>query len=176
VFVALGDLISNCSIYIIEFKFKVCSGYVIYIVGNAIDFGNILWQFGKIQITEEEWLHAFTLAYDAGRKFVEGCAKCTVSSLQLVKWLAICSIVEIKICLVSPPSWSANLFITLYWLSLLIFSCNSYACFPKFSGTGYSLPARLDEKILSGHLLRLCLEHQKLSHSSCARYNIYKVN
>lgn len=73
---------------------------------------DILQYFGKVQISDEERLHAFTLAYDAGKKFVEG--------------------------------------------------------------TGYSLPARLDEKILSGHLLRLCLEHQKLSQSSCARYNIYK--
>lgn len=73
---------------------------------------NILQYFGKVQISDEERLHAFTTAYDAGKKFVEG--------------------------------------------------------------TGYSLPARLDEKILSGHLLRLCLEHQKLSQSSCAKYNIYK--
>eukprot|EP01018_Ginkgo_biloba_P038909 Gb_21123 [translate_table: standard] len=76
---------------------------------------NLVQYFGQVQVSDEERLHAFVLAYEAGKRFIEG--------------------VE------------------------------------------YSLPARLDEKILSGHLLQVCLVHQKFSQSSCARshaYNIYK--
>ncbi|KAH9296173.1 hypothetical protein KI387_039761, partial [Taxus chinensis] len=73
---------------------------------------NLVQYFGNAQISDEDRLHAFTLGYEAGKKFIEG--------------------------------------------------------------AGYSLPAVLDDNILSGHLLHLCLVHQKLSQSPFGRYNIYK--
>ncbi|XP_057850180.2 midasin isoform X2 [Cryptomeria japonica] len=89
---------------------------VVKMHGRLFGSTNLVQYFENVQILDDERLYAFSLAYEAGKKFIEGYVRCV----------------------------------------------------------GYSLPATLDDNILSGHLLHLCLAHQKLSQSLVWRYNIYK--